>query len=82
MLKSIHSQRYRKFLGLLKSARLNAGVTQVELAARIGVTQSVVSKMETGERRVDVIETLEICDALGASKEDFLKTIVRTIGQN
>jgi len=81
MLKSIHSSRYRQFLELLRAERRNAGVTQVMLANRIGVTQSVISKMESGERRLDVVETLEICDALRISQRDFLLAVVEKINR-
>lgn len=41
-------------------------MTQVGLGERLGNTQTFVSKLERGERRVDVVEFVEICDALGA----------------
>jgi transcriptional regulator with XRE-family HTH domain len=47
---------YRRFLVRLREARERAGLTQVEVAKRLGVPQSYVSKSESGERRVDVIE--------------------------
>ena len=81
MLKSIHSARYQLFLGLLKQARLDAGVTQTELAETIGVTQSTISKMETGERRLDLVELLEICDAMHISQEDFLLNVIEEVGR-
>ena len=57
---------------LLKSLRAEAGVTQQELSALLGRPQSYVSKYESGERRVDFIEVLEICDALGIEPEHFV----------
>lgn len=53
---ALHSPEYRKFLSLLKKARLESGLTQVEVARRLGQPQSYVSKCESGERRVDVVE--------------------------
>jgi transcriptional regulator with XRE-family HTH domain len=47
---------YQRFLARLRSARERAGLTQVEVARRLRVPQSFVSKSETGERRVDVVE--------------------------
>ena len=47
---------YRRFLVRLREARERAGLTQVEVARRLRVTQSYVSKCESGERRVDVVE--------------------------
>jgi transcriptional regulator with XRE-family HTH domain len=43
----------------LRTARIEAGITQQQLAKRLGIPQSLVSKMEIGERRVDAVE-LEI----------------------
>lgn len=54
--RSLHSARYRAFLRLLKQARLDAGLTQVEVSQALGRPQSFVSKCESGERRVDVVE--------------------------
>jgi transcriptional regulator with XRE-family HTH domain len=50
------SARYRRFLKRLRDARLAARLTQVEAAAALRKPQSFVSKAETGERRIDVIE--------------------------
>jgi transcriptional regulator with XRE-family HTH domain len=47
---------YRRFLARLRDARERAGLTQVEVARRLRVPQSFVSKCESGERRVDVVE--------------------------
>ena len=49
----------------LAKARLDVGMTQYELAARLGVDQTYVSKYEGGRRRIDVIEFLRIVAALG-----------------
>ncbi len=53
---SVHSERYRQFLERLKLARENAGLTQVQAAKALKLPQSFVSKCESGERRVDVVE--------------------------
>jgi transcriptional regulator with XRE-family HTH domain len=49
----------------LISARTAAGLTQQELAVRIGRQQTFVSKYEIGERRIELVELLDICAALG-----------------
>ena len=72
-------QKYGLFLRLLKEAREQAGVTQVELAQRLAQTQSAVSKMERGERRIDVVELHLICRALGISTSDFVKRLERSL---
>lgn len=62
---SIFTQRHQALIGFIASARKAAGITQVELAARLGRPQSFVSKVERGERRLDVIEFCEVAEALG-----------------
>jgi transcriptional regulator with XRE-family HTH domain len=65
MTKSIHSASYKVLLNLLITAREARGVTQVELAKRLQTSQSAVSKIERGERRLDVVELHGWCKALG-----------------
>ena len=54
-----YRQRYRLFLEKLRGARRDAGLTQVQVARKLGRPQSFVSKCESGERRVDVVELLD-----------------------
>lgn len=77
MTESVFSRRYRKFLELLKEARLDAGLTQVEAAEKLGRPQSFVSKCESGERRVDVVELLEFCAAYKADAAQLMKELAR-----
>lgn len=56
---SVYSDRYKAFLQRLRAARLDAGLTQVEAAQLLKVHQSYVSKCESGERRVDVVELID-----------------------
>lgn len=58
-MRSLHSEAYRRFLEHLRRARLDAKLTQVEAAEGLDRPQSYVSKCESGERRVDVIELTE-----------------------
>jgi transcriptional regulator with XRE-family HTH domain len=53
--------------------RLEKGLTQSELATRLEVTQSRVSKVEQGERRLDLVELQEWCSALGISLVSFVR---------
>jgi len=55
-MRALHNARYRRFLVRLRAARESAGLTQVQVARRLGRHQSYVSKCESGERRVDVVE--------------------------
>ena len=60
-------------LKLLREARESAGITQVELAKSLKVHQSFVSKIESGERCVDLVELQAICKALGISLTNFVR---------
>jgi len=77
--KSVHTRNYRLFLELLINARKDAGVTQEQLARRLNRPQSFVSKCENGERRVDVIELLQILQSIGVEPISFIKKIVRAV---
>jgi transcriptional regulator with XRE-family HTH domain len=81
MEKSIHSARYVVFLKVLREARERAGLTQVQLARKIGETQTFVSKCERGERRVDVIELRAFCQAFGLNLKQFVAALERAIGK-
>ncbi|MDG9884909.1 helix-turn-helix transcriptional regulator [Pseudomonas putida CSV86] len=74
-MKTIHTAAYQRFLLLLVKARKEAGLTQQELSERLGRPQSYVSKFERGERRLDVIEFLEIARSLGGDPHKMLEEI-------
>jgi transcriptional regulator with XRE-family HTH domain len=63
---------------LLRSLRLEAGMRQSDLAARLGRPQSFVSKYESGERRLDLIELRDVCRGLGTSLEEFVRKFEET----
>ncbi len=58
---------------LLRKIRLDAGLTQSQVSERIGVSQSYVSKYESGEQRLDLIEIEEVCKAVGISLRTFIE---------
>lgn len=64
MTASVFTEKYVQFRELLTKYRKDRSITQVELAEKLGKPQSYVSKYESGERRLDVIEFTEICEAL------------------
>lgn len=74
MANSTHHDDYQRLLALLKQLRRESGVTQVELGQRLGNTQTFVSKFERGERRIDVVEFVEICEALGTDPASVFAT--------
>ena len=65
----------------LRKAREVAGLSQVELAAKLGLTQSTVGKCERGERRLDVIELREWCLALGVTLNAFCSDLEEAIAR-
>jgi transcriptional regulator with XRE-family HTH domain len=64
MKKSLFSEDYKCFLKLLREVRERAGLTQEQIAERLETTQSIISKCERGERRLDVVELKAWCQAL------------------
>lgn len=58
---------------LLRQVRLDAELTQLQLAEKIRETQSYVSKYESGEQRLDLIELEIVCKAVGISLTDFVE---------
>ncbi len=75
MPKSLRTPRQRQLLALLVNARKAKGMTQTVLAIELGRPQSFVAKYENGERRIDVIEFIDIAAALGISPADILSQI-------
>jgi transcriptional regulator with XRE-family HTH domain len=75
MPKSRHSKQYERLLSALRQARLDAGLTQTEVASKFGAHASFVSKVESGERRIDVVELAEFCRIYGVGVTVFLARI-------
>jgi transcriptional regulator with XRE-family HTH domain len=81
MEESIRSGRYAVFLETLKAARERAGLTQVQLAKRLGETQTFVSKCERGDRRIDVMELRMFCQAFGLTLNQLVGALEKAIGK-
>ncbi|MCK4487728.1 MAG: helix-turn-helix transcriptional regulator [Desulfobacterales bacterium] len=73
MEKSRYSLLQAHLQRLLRQIRHEAGLRQEDLAERLGQPQSFVSKYETGERRLDLLELRQVCTALGISLEEFVR---------
>jgi transcriptional regulator with XRE-family HTH domain len=69
--KTLYSRRQLEFQRLLRELRQEAGLRQQDVAELIDEPQSFVSKYESGERRLDVLELREVCEALGISLARF-----------
>ena len=64
------------------AVREKAQMTQTDLAERLGKPQSFVSKYETGERRLDVVEFVNVCSALGIEPDRILGKMVKVQNEN
>ncbi len=67
------------FQALLRQVRVEAGLRQADLAKRLGRHQSFVSKYESGERRLDVLELRRVCRAIGIPLSDFVVRLERSV---
>lgn len=76
MSRALHSPPYKKLRESLVAARHSASMTQQEVARRMGRQQSFVSKYESGERHLDVVEFIEVCGALGVSPVSVMRALV------
>ena len=75
MAKTLHTERHRKLRELLVAKRRAAGITQTVLAQRLGKPPSYVAKYELGERRLDVLEFLDIARAIGFDPCDVIEPL-------
>jgi len=60
----------------LKEARLRNGLRQQDVAEALGRPQSYVAKIESGERKADFVEVLDLCTAIGLDPKALLKKLI------
>jgi transcriptional regulator with XRE-family HTH domain len=77
MTRALSDPRYVHLIARLRRARETESLSQAQLSLRLGKPQSFVAKYETGERRLDIIEVLSICAALGISLSEVLPEELR-----
>ena len=70
--KSVFTKRYQLFLSMLVSARQEKGLSQRDVAKRLKKIQSYVSKYERGERRLDVVEFLDVAKVLDVDPHEII----------
>ncbi|HMN72988.1 MAG TPA: helix-turn-helix transcriptional regulator [Rhodoblastus sp.] len=78
MAKTLGSARHKALVDLLIRKREAAGLTQAALAEQLGEYQSFVARLESGQRRIDVVEFIELAEILGFSAEIAIRRL-RTI---
>ena len=73
MSKTIYTEEHKNLIKKLLSARLSAKLDQKTAAKRLNKSQSYISKMESGQRRVDLVQLKQIAEAYGRNIEYFIK---------
>jgi ribosome-binding protein aMBF1 (putative translation factor) len=74
-MKTDSEETYERFQQMLVEARKKSGLSQQEVADRLGRPQTYVSKCELGTRRMDVVEFLEMAEVLGFDPAVFIKKL-------
>ena len=82
MEKSINSREQRVLLETLNRLRIESGLRQVDLAKKLKVHQSFVSKYESGERRLDLVELRQICQLLNKDFVEFVQEFEANLSEN
>lgn len=77
--KTIYSNEYAAFRKMLRATRVRLGMSQEELGKKLGRHQPFIARIETGQRRLDVVEFVHFMRAMGVSPNTFLKKFVKTI---
>ena len=73
----LYRDRQKRLRKLLKAARLSVGLRQVDVAEKLARPQSHIAKIESGERKLDFIEVLDICAAICLDPCELTKELVK-----
>jgi transcriptional regulator with XRE-family HTH domain len=73
--KSIHNSSYKAVMNLLRNKRIERSITQEKMAELLEISQATLSKIETCERRLDIIELRQFCSVLNIPFVDFITEI-------
>jgi transcriptional regulator with XRE-family HTH domain len=80
--KSINSLEHKALLKALYSLRVGSGLKQIDLADILNVPQSFISKIESGERRLDLVELKFIVESMGVTLSDFIHQFEKNINDS
>ena len=76
------TRHQNELLILLKELREAKAIRQIEIAEKLGVPQSFISKYESGVRRLDILELRRICQIIGISLQDFVKKLEERLNES
>ena len=79
---TVHTEAYRYLLNALVEARNDAGLSQAQLAQRLGKPASFVGKYELGERRLDVVELLVVLKAVSVDSDEIIRKLKPVLPSN
>ena len=77
MEKTLTSETHAKLVRMLIDKREAAGVTQTELASKLGEYQSFVARLESGQRRIDVVELIQLSRVLEFDAKSFIEELIQ-----
>lgn len=75
MRNEIYSEEHKRLRKALRRERKSAGLRQVEIAKRTNRSQAYISKFENGDLRLDVIDFVRVCEAIGCDPHKVLKEV-------
>jgi transcriptional regulator with XRE-family HTH domain len=75
--KTLQSPRHKALIEMLVAKRTGAGLTQEDLAKKLGEYQSFVARLESGQRRVDVVEFLDLASALEFDAKNIIDRLAK-----
>ncbi|WP_032880145.1 helix-turn-helix domain-containing protein [Acinetobacter courvalinii] len=74
-MKTIHQQRYQTLIDCLINARKQAKLSQADIAHQLSKPQSYIAKIEGKDRKLDVLEYIELCEVLNIRPSDIIRII-------
>lgn len=77
IVKTIYQERYFRLIHALIQARKNAGLTQAQVAEKLSKPQSYIAKIEGTDRKLDIMEFVTLCQAIGQAPSEFIKVLER-----
>lgn len=82
LIKTLGTKRQEALVTLLRKKRESAGLTQTEVAKGLGEHQSFVARLESGQRRIDVVEYLTLAEVIGFDAAEALKQLISEAEEN